>query len=56
MLHLDAPTAETLVAGITEATAGQSPAELSARRDALITAIQKAMSPLRQAGKKGGQH
>ena len=57
VLHLDAPTAETLVAGIADATAGQSQAELSTKRDALITAIQKAMSPLRQAGKKGsGEH
>lgn len=52
VLHLDAPTAETLVNGMTEATAGQSQAELSTKRDALITAIQKAMSPLRQAGKR----
>lgn len=47
VLHLDPAIAETLVAGVTEEANGQSPADLSARRDALIASIQKAMAPLR---------
>jgi carnitine 3-dehydrogenase len=47
VLHLDPALAETLVAGVTEEANGQSPADLSAHRDALIASIQKAMAPLR---------
>ncbi len=47
VLHLDPATAGTLVAGVTEEANGQSTADLSARRDALIASIQKAMAPLR---------
>jgi len=47
VLHLDPAIAETLVAGVTEEANGQTPADLSARRDALIASIQKAMAPLR---------
>ncbi|MDR6759136.1 3-hydroxybutyryl-CoA dehydrogenase [Mycoplana sp. BE70] len=47
VLHLDAAIAETLVAGVTQEANGQSPADLSAQRDALIASIQKAMAPLR---------
>lgn len=47
VLHLDPVIAETLVAGVTEEANGQSPADLSAHRDALIASIQKAMAPLR---------
>lgn len=47
VLHLDPAIAQTLVAGVTEEANGQSPADLSARRDALIASIQKAMAPLR---------
>jgi len=47
VLHLDPAIFETLVAGVTEEANGQSPADLSARRDALIASIQKAMAPLR---------
>lgn len=47
VLHLDPAIAETLVAGVTEEANGQSPADLSAQRDALIASIQKAMAPLR---------
>lgn len=47
VLHLDPAIAETLVAGVTEEANGQSPADLSAHRDALIASIQKAIAPLR---------
>ena len=47
VLHLDPAIAETLVAGVKEEANGQSPADLSAHRDALIASIQKAMAPLR---------
>ena len=47
-LHLDAGTIKLLVEGMTEAAGGQSPADLSARRDALITAMQKATEELRR--------
>ena len=47
VLHLDPAIAQTLVAGVTEEANGQSPADLSAHRDALIASIQKAMAPLR---------
>ncbi len=39
---LDEAARKTLISGMAEACAGQSPAELSAKRDALITAMQKA--------------
>ena len=45
--HLDAASRDALVKGMTEASAGQSPTELSAKRDALITAMQKATRDLR---------
>lgn len=47
VLHLDPSIAETLVVGVTQEANGQSPADLSAQRDALIASIQKAMAPLR---------
>lgn len=47
VLHLDPAIAQTLVAGVTQEANGQSPADLSAQRDALIASIQKAMAPLR---------
>ena len=47
VLHLDPAIAETLVAGVKEEANGQSLADLSAHRDALIASIQKAMAPLR---------
>lgn len=47
VLHLDPALAETLVAGVKVEANGQSPADLSAHRDALIASIQKAMAPLR---------
>lgn len=49
VLHLDAEIAGTLVSGVTAEAGGESPAALSERRDALITAAQKAMAPLRGA-------
>ena len=45
--YLDDETRATLVAGMTDAAGGLTPAQLSARRDALITAMQKATRPLR---------
>jgi len=45
--HLDDATRAALVAGMAEAAAGQDVAELAARRDALITAMQKATRQLR---------
>jgi carnitine 3-dehydrogenase len=47
VLHLDAALAETLVSGVKLEANGQSPADLSMHRDALIASIQKAMAPLR---------
>lgn len=47
VLHLDPALAETLVSGVEQEADGQSPANLSARRDALIASIQKAIAPLR---------
>lgn len=43
-LHLDADTTKLLVDGVTEATGEATPAVLSARRDALVTAVRKAMA------------
>lgn len=45
--RLDDATRDVLVRGIEEAAEGRTPAELSARRDALITAMQKATRDLR---------
>lgn len=45
--YLDAKTTETLVAGVSDAARGQTPAELSAKRDAMILAMQKALNDLR---------
>lgn len=47
VLHLDPALAETLVSGVKQEANGQSPADLSAQRDALIASIQKAIAPLR---------
>lgn len=41
---LDETTAQMLVEGIAEATQGRTPEELSARRDAMILAMQKALA------------
>lgn len=47
VLHLDPALAETLVTGVKQAANGQSPIDLSERRDAIIASIQKAIAPLR---------
>ncbi|WFU05761.1 3-hydroxyacyl-CoA dehydrogenase NAD-binding domain-containing protein (plasmid) [Rhizobium sp. CB3171] len=47
VLHLDPDLARTLVSGVTLEANGQSTADLSQQRDALIASIQKAMAPLR---------
>src|SRR5690606_24221091 len=47
VLHLDPSIAQALVAGVAAEADGQTPADLSARRDALIASIQRAMAPLR---------
>ena len=47
VLHLNDEIAEQLVAGVHKASGSFTPAELSAKRDAMITAMQKATSPLR---------
>ncbi|WP_136439338.1 3-hydroxyacyl-CoA dehydrogenase NAD-binding domain-containing protein [Pacificoceanicola onchidii] len=46
-VHLTPEVAKTLIDGVEDAARGQTPAELSARRDALITAMQKATAGLR---------
>lgn len=46
-IHLTPEVAETLIAGIAESASGQSPADLSAKRDALITAMQRATVGMR---------
>ncbi|MFX0544132.1 3-hydroxyacyl-CoA dehydrogenase NAD-binding domain-containing protein [Roseovarius sp. S1116L3] len=46
-VYLDDETTRLLIEGVTEEARGQSPAELSARRDALITAMQKATAGMR---------
>ena len=48
VLHLDEETARQLVEGVADEAAGETTAELSARRDAMITAMQKAMTALRR--------
>ncbi|WP_127112785.1 3-hydroxyacyl-CoA dehydrogenase NAD-binding domain-containing protein [Shimia sediminis] len=47
-VYLTEDVAKTLIRGVEDAADGQSPAELSARRDALILAMQKATSSLRK--------
>lgn len=47
-IHIDEDIAKQMIVGVDEAAAGQTPAELSAKRDALITAMLKATGPLRQ--------
>jgi 3-hydroxybutyryl-CoA dehydrogenase len=49
VLHLDAALAEQLTSGVAENVEGQSTAELSAKRDALIVAMQKAIVQLQRA-------
>ncbi|MGI3185410.1 3-hydroxyacyl-CoA dehydrogenase NAD-binding domain-containing protein [Nioella aestuarii] len=46
--YLNAETADRLVAGMAEATAGADPVSLSEDRDALIAAMQAATAPLRK--------
>ena len=46
-VHLDDAVAEVLIAGVAAEARGETPAELSARRDALIVAMQKATAGLR---------
>jgi 3-hydroxybutyryl-CoA dehydrogenase len=46
--YLDEGTIRTLVKGVGEEASGKSPAELSAERDALIVAMQKAAAKLRE--------
>ncbi len=46
-IQLDEKVASTLVAGVKDAAGGQSPADLSAKRDALILAMQKATHGMR---------
>ncbi|MER9597282.1 3-hydroxyacyl-CoA dehydrogenase NAD-binding domain-containing protein [Mesorhizobium sp. M0244] len=47
VLHLEPELAKQLVSGIAKAADGQTPADLSAHRDDLITAMLKAIAPLR---------
>ncbi|TIW75603.1 MAG: 3-hydroxyacyl-CoA dehydrogenase [Mesorhizobium sp.] len=47
VLHLEPEIAKQLVSGIAQAADGQTPADLSAHRDGLITAMLKAIAPLR---------
>ncbi|MER8930635.1 3-hydroxyacyl-CoA dehydrogenase NAD-binding domain-containing protein [Mesorhizobium sp. M0859] len=47
VLHLEPELAKQLVSGIAQAADGQTPADLAAHRDGLITAMLKAMAPLR---------
>lgn len=47
VLHLDAELAEMLVSGVEAEAKGETTETLSARRDALITRIQQAITPLR---------
>lgn len=48
-LHLDGPLAAQLTAGMAQDVGAQTPADLSAKRDALIIAMQKSMAPLRKS-------
>ena len=47
VLHLEPELARQLVSGVALEANGQTPADLSARRDGLITAMLKAIAPLR---------
>lgn len=47
-VYLTEDVAETLIRGVGDAAGGQSPAELSAKRDALVLAMQKATKDLRR--------
>ncbi|RUU25265.1 3-hydroxyacyl-CoA dehydrogenase NAD-binding domain-containing protein [Mesorhizobium sp. M6A.T.Ce.TU.016.01.1.1] len=47
VLHLEPELAKQLVSGIAQAADGQTPADLAAHRDGLITAMLKAIAPLR---------
>src|SRR5215469_8253392 len=49
VLHLDEALAKQLTSGVAENVAGQSTAELSAKRDALIVAMQKAIVELQRS-------
>lgn len=46
-IHLTQEVAQTLIDGVNDAGQDQTPGDLSARRDALILAMQKATGPLR---------
>ena len=46
-LHLTSDIADALVAGVTQVAGGQSQAELSAKRDAMLAAVQVAVAKLR---------
>ena len=46
-IHLNDDVSKTLIEGVKQEAQGQTPAELSAKRDALITAMQKATAGLR---------
>ena len=48
--YLDGETIRALVQGVGEEAKGKSPEELSAERDALIVALQKAAGKLRTSG------
>ncbi len=48
VLHLDGATVSQLVDGVTAEAGDENPARLSAKRDALITAMQKATAELRR--------
>jgi len=48
VLHLDADTAQQLIDGVAAEAGDETTAELSAKRDAMITAMQKAMAGLRE--------
>lgn len=47
-LHLDAETAEMLVAGVMAGAGSDEPAALAGKRDALLVAMQRATRPLRE--------
>jgi 3-hydroxybutyryl-CoA dehydrogenase len=49
VLHLDATLATQLAAGVAQNVGGQSTAELAAKRDALIVAMQKAIAELQRS-------
>mgnify|MGYP000435083044 CR=1 FL=1 len=47
-LHLDGTLAAQLTDGMAQEVGTETPADLSAKRDALIIAMQRAMAPLRR--------